>query len=154
MNFSNILNDLHERMSEIYDLKPYKVRAEEISQLEGDLGLRLPSTYKEYLRVFGKGPNELEDSHGLLRIDSLKEYLKEIKEEIAEEGVGDVWAENSLVFRSIDGTEFYLIVCDCAENPPVFEGRYGKNGIEINNTEILLDRYLVDCIEDAILLRN
>ncbi|QQP98184.1 SMI1/KNR4 family protein [Lysobacter enzymogenes] len=91
----------------------------EVNLVEGAQGVRLPSTYKTFLRECGR-------SAGLLCYDAnffypdievLKQNLGDL---IEEEGVDFQLPDKAFVFSAYQGAQFQYFICDGNDDPPVY----------------------------------
>ena len=91
----------------------------DITELERQYGVRLPSAYRAFL--LGSHPNV--NAH-LIGADIDMHYLPKLKnwakELISENNVSFTFSENHFVFLMHQGYYFMFFACDGSNNPPVF----------------------------------
>lgn len=95
--------------------------AEEVGQLESELGLKLPAALKEYLLLMGEVPLYSEyDYHGTQHMKYLREWLYEWVARYRNEGIALSELGSVLPFDKFQDTFFYVPAGAGSEDPPVY----------------------------------
>jgi hypothetical protein len=125
----------------------------EIRQLEGRLGVKLPSAYQEFLRIMGKGAGQF-----LRGSDCFYPQMRELKtaavELLEENHFPGALPKDAFVFFMHQGYQFSFFRLSEGENPPTYsycEGETQKSFVkshekfsEFLETEIQLhEKYLM-----------
>jgi len=121
--------ELAGRMLEVPRLRGaslWPCREEDIAALERRFGVRLPESYKKFLRLMGRGPREfLECDHW----DAFYPELLELGQGAEYEAVCPDLPENYFVFASRLTFNLFFVADGAAEDPPVFSFGDGHGGV-------------------------
>jgi len=96
-------------------------KKEEITQLENELGFRIPLALSEYLMLMGEKTiyNEY-DYHGTKEIKYMHEWIGEWIERYKNNGLDVDELGTVLPFDKFQDTFFYISINEGNENPPVY----------------------------------
>ncbi len=112
--------------------------AEEVDQLERDLGLAIPAALREYLLTMGESPPNSEyHHHGTREMKYMQDWLGDWVRRYRAEGIPLPGMDNAIPFLQFQDTFFYVLAGTYRDDPPAY-------AFDINDTptiRLLHDRF-------------